>query len=306
MTSRGMSLAHALLVFALIVIVGACGSPQGAPSSFAWGDGGVEASPSRADARPPVSLNVPGATIPSGDCPPSAKLIYVTGVNGETDLGSDLYSFDPSIGKFTLIGAMSCLSSPTHMTVDRQGTAWVVADGYIYTASTTDASCTRVPNWHPDPVNFPDFALTFVGTTSATGNVLYVLGDSGLLGAFDVTTGSMTHVGRVPLPATSGDMTTNGDGTLYFLRQDVEQTLNRIDPSTARVLRQWSTGEDSENSQALAYWGGLFFDFIGNRAFTYDVTTGKTTSIGTAPLFVTGAGQSTCVPTDAGAPPNIK
>src|SRR4051812_34187853 len=57
------------------------------------------------------------------DCAESAKLVYVTGY------GSKLWSFDPSGPTFKEVGTFSCLGGqlPTHMTVDRKGTAWVVS-----------------------------------------------------------------------------------------------------------------------------------------------------------------------------------
>jgi hypothetical protein len=233
------------------------------------------------------------------DCPPSAKLIYVTGE------GSDLYSFNPENGMFTLIGKLTCLDSPTHMTVDRTGTAWVVSDGMIYKASTANASCAPVSTWTPDPFNFSDFALTFIGTTSATDTTLYLLSDTGELGAFNTITGNVTMITTESI-STSGDMTTNGNGSLYFLQQSTTQTLNQINPTTGAIVQSWTTGLDSENTQALAYYGGLFYDFIGSAVSTYNTSTKAVTSLGNAPLMVTGAGQSTCVPTSAPPPPPLR
>jgi hypothetical protein len=292
---------------ALGFFLAGCGSTPLPPYALNWDDAGTAGTEEAGASEPTGSLVSDAALAATGDCPPSAKLIYVVGVQEESeDAPGQLYSFDPDVGVFTLIGSMSCLSSPTHMTVDREGTAWVVSAGQIYRTSTADASCTRVSTWQPDMVNFPDFALTFLGTTSATDNVLYLLGNPGMLGAFDVSTGVVTHIGQVALSSTLGDMTTNGDGTLYFLMATASQTLNELDPDSGAVLRTWSTGEDAENSQALAYYGGRFFDFIGNAVFTYDTATSTVSSIGTAPIFVTGAGQSTCVPTDAGPPALLK
>jgi hypothetical protein len=232
----------------------------------------------------------------SEDCPPSAKLIYVTGE------GSKLYSFNPESAQFTLIGPLTCLESPTHMTVDRTGTAWVVSNGMLYKASTATAACSAVSTWTSHPFKFADFALTFIGTTNATDNSLYMLGGTGELGVFDVASGTVTSAGTLTI-STAGDMTSNGDGTLYFLQQDEAQTLNQLNPANAAVLNTYSTGLDSENTQALAFYGGLFFDFIGSAVYTFDVSTKAVKSLGTAPLLVTGAGQSTCVPTSAPPPP---
>ena len=246
---------------------------------------------------------------PVADCPVAATLIYVTGE------GSALYSFDPETGTFTHIGILKCLDSPTHMTVDRQAVAWVVSDGKLYKASTADASCSAVSTWTPDAKNFSDFALTFLGTTNATDDALYLLGASGELGNFNPTTGTLTDVGSVFLPrihmnasGNTSDMTTNGDGTLYVTDDSTPaQTLNQVDPTSASLLATYVTGEnDSASDGALAYYGGLFFDFVGKKVFTFDTQSMALTPLGTAPLQVTGAGQSTCVPTDAGPPAELR
>jgi len=160
-----------------------------------------------------------------------------------------------------------------------------------------------VSTWTASPTDFPDFALTFLGTASAPDDALYMLGSSGTLGSLDVTTGHVTVIGSPSVASRTGDMTTNGDGTLYFLAQAAAQTLNRLDPHNASVVTVYPTHEDGLMDQALAYYGGLFFDFLGQDIYTFDTATGKTTAVGKAPLSVTGAGQSTCVPAVAPPPP---
>lgn len=251
---------------------------------------GNTASGSHPDAAMKLSAS-DAASDANGDCPESAKLVYVTGE------GAKLYSLYPPTLKFTLVGTLSCLTAPTHMTVDRQGRAWVVADGNLYLASTTNASCSRVSTWTPDPSYFGDFALTFIGTKNATDNTLYMFGNSGKLGTFDVGSGDVTLIGSPVVASITGDMTTNGDGSLYFLAQTAGQTLNQIDPYTAVVVKEYVTHENGLNDQALAYYGGLFYDFIGEEIYSYDTATQATVNVGKAPLDVTGAGQSTCVPT---------
>jgi hypothetical protein len=99
----------------------------------------------------------------ASECPASATLVYVTGTDNH------LWSFYPTaliypdagVGPaFVDIGPLTCLSGPTHMTVDRQGFAWVVAGGKIFKASTKDATCSAVTTWTPHPFTFSDFALT--------------------------------------------------------------------------------------------------------------------------------------------------
>lgn len=227
-------------------------------------------------------------------CSEAAKLVYVTGP------GSQLWSFYPPTLKFTLIGTMTCLDSPTHMTVDRKGSAWVVSGGNVYKASTADASCAMVPTWTPQP-DFPDFALTFLGTTNATDDTLYMLGSGSLalggpLGTFDVVSGAVTTVGQVPVQSPRGDMTTQGDGKLYYLMDASPLTLYELAPSSGAILQSSPINASGGGDQALAFWGGSFYAFENNVIYQYDVKAKTTTSRGNAPLSVTGAGQSTCVP----------
>jgi hypothetical protein len=241
-----------------------------------------------------------------GECPASATLIYVTGEDNH------LWSFypqallypDAGIGAaFTDIGPLTCLTGPTHMTVDREPSAWVVANGRIFKASTKDASCAAVPTWTPHPVAFSDFALTFVGVTSAIDNNLYLLSGSDL-GLFDVAAGTVTSVGPPPLPGAFGDMTSDGDGTLYFLEDAAKLTLYNMDPTTGSVISKTPIpGATGGGTQALAFWGGSFFAFESNVIHQYDPKAMTTTSLGLAPLQVTGAGQSTCVPKVPPPPP---
>jgi hypothetical protein len=232
----------------------------------------------------------------AAECPVSATLVYVTGP------GAHLWSFYPPTLKFTDIGPMTCLSSPTHMTVDRQGNAWVVSEGKIYKASTTDASCAAVPTWTPHPALYGDFALSFIGVTSAIDDSLYMLGTSSL-GLFDVASGTVTTIGAAPVPDPIGDMTSNGDGTLYFLH-DVEMLmLFNLDPKTAAVISKVPIGATGGGDQALAFWGGSFYAFENDIIYQYDPKMATTMSLGMAPLSVTGAGQSTCVPKVPPPPP---
>ncbi len=229
-------------------------------------------------------------------CPLSATLVYVTGQ------GDKLYSFYPPDQTFTLIGKFNCLTSPTHMTVDRQGNAWVVAGGQIYKASTADASCTAVSTWSPN-VNDSDFSLTFVGVSNTVDNTLYVLNNASKLSTFDIASGMLSNVGTAGAGATLGDMTSNGDGTLYFLKDVSTPVLYNLSPTNAATINSSSLQAMGGGSQALAFWGGRFYAFENSTIYEYDPMMKTTKSIGTAPLSVTGAGQSTCVPK---VPPTTK
>ena len=157
-------------------------------------------------------------------------------------------------------------------------------------------------NWTPQPAGFGDFALTFAGTTNDDKS-LYILG-SPSLALFDTMSGTFTIVGS-PGVQTFGDMTSNGDGTLYFLLDQPNPILYQLDPTDAHVIKGQNVAANGGGSQALAYFGGLFYAFEDNQVSSFDFATTTTTALGMAPIQVTGAGQSTCVPstpTDASAP----
>jgi hypothetical protein len=311
---------RAFLAIALAVVSGlpSCGpkstgdafgsGPQGPGDDAAAEDAGADdasGAPTEAgvDAGAHVVFHVGDASsdgaADNGDCPASAKLVYVTGEGGQ------LWSFYPPTMKFTLIGTMSCLPAvPSHMTVDRTGTAWVESNGDLYRASTTDASCTAVSNWSPENL-YSSFALSFLGTSAATDTTLYMLTSTlgagsglggGLLGSFDTTTGAVTTVGNVDISNAAGDMTTNGDGTLYFLLDSEPLTLYEIQPTTGAIANTYTVDAPGGGDQALAFWGGSFYAFESGDIYTFDTGTKATMDLGAAPLSVTGAGQSTCVP----------
>ena len=91
----------------------------------------------------------------------------------------------------------------------------------------------------------------------------------------------------------------------FFLEDIAQPVLYELDPSSTHVIQTWSVGASEGGSQALAYFGSLFYAFESNIVSSFDPVTSTTKWLGVAPLEVTGAGQSTCVPstpTDASAP----
>jgi hypothetical protein len=310
---RGFEIACSI---ALGAAMAACGASGRGDEGFPVGDdGGDPAGDSGRDPRMSDSslVDVPtflgdGALLDAGSradldaaaCPPAATTIYVTGQPAE------LWTFWPPTFTFTKIGTLSCTSSPTHMTVDRNANAWVVAGGSIYKTSTRTAACAPLSTWTPQ-TNFWDFALSMVGVTS-TDTTLYLLGSSSLA-SFDIASGAFKVIGSPVVSAFAGDMTSNGDGSLYFLQGYVSpHPLYRIDPATAMVARTYQVNAPGTGSQALAYFGGRFYAFENNVVYEYDPVTNAVAMLGTAPLTVTGAGQSTCVPQTPqdGGPPMIQ
>jgi hypothetical protein len=238
-----------------------------------------------------------GAPPPADDdCPAEAKLVYLAGNLDE------LWSFYPPTLTFTKVGRLSC-PSPWHMTVDRKGVAWLVSNGQLYNASTKDATCTPVPTWKSTTTLY-DFALTFVGTATEPNALLYLVDDSGALSSFDPGSGTVAKVGTPFSSVITGDMTSNGDGTIYYSDQTPPHPLHEIAPSDGAMLSTATTGISASGTQALAFWGGIFYVFVSRDLYGYDPKTKTTQLVATnATTFaVTGAGQSTCVPQTAPPP----
>ena len=293
-----------------LCLVVACGGGNRA-TGFDGGGGALDATAEAGsdDAATPDDGGPPGfddGSVPDSgkvedagsQCPPSAQMVYITG------LPAELWSFWPPTFTFKKIGTLTCTSSPTHMTVDRTGTAWVVdGTGMIYKTSTKDASCAPAAKWTPR-AGFPDFAISLVGVKN-TDTTLYLLGATDLA-SFDYATGTFKDIGPPGVPSTGGDMTSNGDGTLYFLQAYVSpHPLYDLNPANAGVIKTYSVQASGTGSQALAYFGGRFYAFEDNVVNEYDPKTNGLKQLSTAPLEVTGAGQSTCVPQvpiDAGPP----
>jgi hypothetical protein len=268
----------------------ACSGSSDAGGGFT--DPGGSSSSGSSGSPPPFELSGDGGSkadsSASNECPESATLVYVTGV------GSKLYTFYPPTQKFTLVGTFDCLDNPTHMTIDRLGNAWVVANGQLYKASTADARCTAVSNWSFN-VNYSDFSLSFVGNQS-TDTTLYLLNNASKLSAFDTASGTLKTIGNVAVSNTIGDMTSNGDGALYFLQDVLTPKLYKFDTTNAMTQSSATLAATGGGSQALAFWGGRFYAFENDAIYEYDPGPKTTKPLGTSPLQVTGAGQSTCVP----------
>jgi hypothetical protein len=293
----------------IVAVIWACGGTGGDK----FGDGGVDGNGGDdggnvSDAPPPLfgdsdTADVTKPVVDSGNdcCPANAQYIYITGE------GAQLWSFWPPTFTFKLVGTLSCTTFPTHMTVDRNGTAWVAGDlGTIYKTSTLNAQCSALSTW-TSKNGFDDFALSFIGTTCGD-TTLYMLGQSnGALASFDIVKGTFKTIGTPAVAGILGDMTTNGDGTLYFLNDAPTLHLYEINPSSAAIMKTYTIPNASGGGdQALAYFGGRFYAFENDAVYEYDPVANTTKNIGTAPISVTGAGQSTCVPstpTDAGPPP---
>lgn len=172
----------------------------------------------------------------------------------------------------------------------------------LYKTSTKTAQCAALSSWKQQ-ASYGDFALSLVGLPN-NDSLLYVLGQTNLA-RFDIITGMFQNVGTLSVP-TFGDMTANNDGTLYSLNDPNPLRLYQVNPASAAVMKTYTINAPGGGNQALAYFGGRFYAFENGAVCEYDTQNNTTKNVGNAPLQITGAGQSTGVPTvpqEAG-PPN--
>ena len=244
------------------------------------------------------------------------KLIYLV------DSANDFLSFDPRKlpgDPFHLIGKLKCgrwAGSPFSMSIDRNGTAWVVYDdGSLFKVSITDATC------EPTAYVRGSSGATTFGMGFATdqpggdSEKLYIAANSGAnsLSTIDTEHGVVPH--RVGLLTSIVDrnpeLTGTSDAKLYGFYPNTfgDSFVQEIDRATgAGIGRQWSVGQLGEvAAYAFAQWGGAFYIFEtslegpglgGNSAvLMVDKTTGKyQTVLSNLPYRISGAGVSTCAP----------
>lgn len=253
------------------------------------------------------------------------ELVYVV------DDAFNLLSFDPaklttSTNPFLLIGQLDCqagaplggglgAATPFSMSVDRNGTAWVLYNsGEIFHVSTTNASC-QPTSWVVGSGGFELFGMGFVSDLAgADAETLYIAGGD----ADDLTGGNLGSINRIslqvstlgPLPAAeqSPELTGTGDAKLYGYFPGMLTTfVANLDKTNSARGESWDTTplEGGASAWAFAHWGGRFYIFATsglftptNAVFELDPATGITTeAIANSAYRVVGAGVSTCAPT---------
>ncbi len=271
----------------------------------------------------------------SDDCTADgADLIYVV------DDAYAFYSFDPrKLGTedpFTLIGNLNCGActawpewaggcTPFSMSVDRNGTAWVLyTSGDIFHVDVTTAACSpsgfskgQSPAGAPSG-GFKLFGMGFV-SDSAGGNAetLYIaggpvdaMGATGHLGRIDPGTMQVTNIGALQSAEFSPELTGTGDAELFGyypgLSSSMIANLSKVDGQRGQAWTMNGLGGDVA-AWAFAHWGGKFYVF----ASTSDIIGGITSDVllmdpdggGSETVVlpnhghtIVGAGVSTCAP----------
>lgn len=253
------------------------------------------------------------AAVP-GDCPEHALVVYIVSADDK------LVRFSPLQVKFTPIATLSCLgedSSPFSMSVDRQGSAWVLYNsGKVYRVNTVDGACTAMP-FVPDQNGFDVFGMGFSADgPGLTTEQLYIAGGGkngfitgpNKLATIDLQTLKVKVIATLNPAASGPDLSGNGNGELWgFFPETKPPSVRQIDKGTATTGQTFALpmAEFSGiSSWAFASWGGNFYLFSRNSkqaaSAVYRLSTGTggvdkiVASLG---YTVVGAGVSSCAPT---------
>lgn len=279
-----------LALLALAVL--ACGSPPVADGA----DDPEEPRPSRR--RQPPRASRPSET-------PEVPVIYLVSRTNR------LLLFDPVDRAFVEVGPVSCPdehSSPTAMSVDRSGRAWVLyASGELYWVSTLDASCARSP-WKPGAGGFFRFGMGFVRDADG-GEGLYISGSAnGKLGRIDPVTAGVTAIGALPEGETNPELA-GGDAPALFawFPGDGEAFVAQLDRASGEAVRRWPVPplEGEATAWAAASLGGQVYLFVTadeaggsrSRVWQFDPPSGEVRlAVSYAPYAIVGAGVGTRAP----------
>jgi hypothetical protein len=298
------------------LVFGCSGAPQA--SGFTPADAGSDTAPpitteggAFADTGGGFSSDASPIPDADDDCPVETQYVYVvTADNG-------LYQFNPQNLSFKVVGTLNCQDpmggSPFSMSVDRQGTAWVIfTDGLLYQVSTTNASC-KATSFVPSQDGFTTFGLAFVANSSGSQQETLFVTDSPYvagpvtvkgLATVDTQTLKLSFVGEYNTLNARAEMTGTGDGRLFGAFEGTPYVIAQIDKTNATILSQapqtqinYSPGD---SSLAFAFWGGEFWVFVGPGGYTdvfrYNPASGSTTKVVTEQFEIVGAGVSTCAP----------
>jgi hypothetical protein len=247
----------------------------------------------------------------NGVCDEASKLIYLV------DDSDNFLSFDPRKlprNPYTLIGKLDCGSygSPFSMSVDRNGSAWVVYNtGELFKVAITDASC-KPTGYRIGASGSTTFGMGFA-TEAAGGKTekLYIAADdyTSNLGWIDTKQRPpIAHrIGPIDVSADRHpELTGTSEGKLFafFPNSDQPAFVQEIDRSTgAGIGTKWNLGSSGlgfVSAWAFAQWGGKFYIFVTGQyptVRTIDRKTGEYNIVmDSTPYRVTGAGVSTCAP----------
>jgi hypothetical protein len=247
----------------------------------------------------------------------STKLIYLV------DTANDFMSFDPRKlpgNPIHTIGKLRCgrggSGRPFSMSVDRNGTAWVVYDsGEMFKVNIENAKC-EPSGFVPFSSGSMTFGMGFV-TDKPGGDTekLFIAANDTTNALHSIDTSHDLTPKKVGTISAADDrnpeLTGTSEARLYGFYPSLfgtafVQEISRT--SGAPVGKKWMLGSDplgDVTAYAFAQWGGVFYIFTtvqdgideNSSVRTVDRTSGTYKTIMThLPYRISGAGVSTCAP----------
>ncbi|MBM4342425.1 MAG: hypothetical protein FJ100_03490 [Deltaproteobacteria bacterium] len=277
--------------------------------------GAVDTGPSTAD-LPPKDAS-------SDDCPERAKIVYVV------TKGNQLLSFVPDKLQFKLVGNLKCPvaggQTPFSMSVDRQANAWVLfvslmgQGGPVMKVSTENAAC-QATNYQMGQQGQELFGMGFSSDAPAalteklflagTTSFNFSLQGSCTLATLDTKTMVVQTIAPLPKQLGCPDLSGNGNAELFgFFPQTNPAQVVKIDKATAQPIKSWPLPNGAfagVEAWAFAQWGGKFWLFfksngdLSSSVWSLDPVTGNAAKVlANTGHIITGAGVSSCAPTEA-------
>jgi hypothetical protein len=244
------------------------------------------------------------------NCAEGAEWVYAVGA------GKNFFRFHPDVPDFELIGTLDCTDTadtPFSMSVDRNGTAWVLySDGSLYNVSTEDATCTSTA-YTGGQQGLQLFGMGFASNGTETNEeTLFIAGGadadiasgSSTLATLDIGALSVSTVGSIDgWP----ELTGNGRGELWGFHPDTTPaSVRQLDKATGDPIQTYDLDEFgtlSPQAWAFAFWGGRFYIFLQRQVDTsthvweFDPETQALEDILPDTGYrIVGAGVSTCAP----------
>jgi hypothetical protein len=244
------------------------------------------------------------------DCPVSARPIYVV------DQDRRLSVFEPDKLAFRDVTTLGCRAqsgaTPFSMSVDRQGTAWVLySSGEIFLVDTTTGVCEST-TWRAGTQGFEVFGMGFVLREQGDNrDVLYVAGgaEDGIAAGAS-TLGQMNiaqwSVGEIDALSGWPELTGTALGELWaFFPDGARSRVSRVSRTTGAEEQSFplSVITGSPNAWAFAFWGGDFWIFYkssdddSSKVYRLRPQDGSVSEvIADSGRYIVGAGVSTCAP----------
>lgn len=247
------------------------------------------------------------------NCSAASRLIYVV------DTSNRLLSFNPENGAntFNVVGNLTCevYSQPFSMSVDHNGTAWVLySNGNLYKVSTQNAAC-QPSGYSSGQGGYSVFGMGFaVDLRGGASEKLYVSKGSLIgtgsseLGYIDPSTLVLTRIGALPQGDHSPELSGTASANLYaYYPGQSSSFVARIDKQSGSETGRWNmpTLTGMAEAWAFATWGGKFYVFVteltgfssNSKVILLDPSNGQTSTLHqNLPYKICGAGVSICAP----------